>query len=60
MTPTPGPGVLSQMVGQSWETIRSALDKNDRTARLCLILLVRGIATATPILVIALLHGHLG
>ena len=60
MSLIPGPGVLSQMAGQAWETIRSALDDNKRTARLCLILLVRGIAGVCPFLILALLHVHLG
>ena len=60
MTPTPGPGVLSQMAGQAWETIRTALDDNGRTTRLCVILLVRGIAVAAPFLVLALFRGNLG
>jgi len=42
------------------ETVRYALDDGDRTVRLCVILLTFGFASATPVLILALVRVYFG
>ena len=49
-----------QAWAHAWETIRYAIDDNARTIRLCVILLMLGLAGITPLLVLALAHHVLG
>jgi hypothetical protein len=42
------------------ETVRHALDDGDRTVRLCVILLTFGVASAIPLLFLALVRVYFG
>jgi hypothetical protein len=55
-----GPGGLSHKAGHAWETFRYACDNTGRTVRLCVMLLVSGVASVSPFLILALLRGYLG
>jgi hypothetical protein len=43
-----------------WETIGDAQRDTGRTIRLCVILLVMGLATSVPLVIMALVHVWLG